>query len=592
MPPSPADRARRRALGAAALVAVAVLAWWALREGPATAPSPAPREGPSRGSDAPPPVPASSARPAAPPTDAGAAPDPEGPPRVATPSWIEVHVADADGTPLPAGVEAEAYALPAGGRGTDDGDSIPRGRIPGDGPARLAIHVPGRYDVGVLTEMDGALATDVEVAARSTTAVRLRLRPTRRTVFRLSAPRTSARVFDAAIGLEVEGAAGAPRYAGREEVLASAFGIPWSETASPIEIPLPLGPEYHWRVHVQERREDPPGVVGHVKPAERARPARGVLRAGDEVDIVLLAPARLRLRVRMEPPLPPGCSLLLETLVEQDGSGDWEYSDVHAPEVRAVEEATLEVDGLPGAAALRYRRHSAGAAEPGVDFTEGRIEGIVLSAEEPVEHELVLAIDPGPALVGRQMRQPVRLDVRLPGGSPAPTAGLEVYAVEPVARPGDTPGWARYTGFPAEGPVELPARVREGFHRILVAGGPYLASEILPFPALETLRVELRPGGLLRPWWEGPVPDGDAGGIEFRRADGGVLLGGYLMKGGRWELSEIGPPVPWAEDIVLGPLPAGTHVLEVRLGGARLPDATATVVAGETRPLRVALRRE
>ena len=38
---------------------------------------------------------------------------------------------------------------------------------------------------------------------------------------------------------------------------------------------------------------------------------------------------------------------------------------------------------------------------------------------------------------------------------------------------------------------------------------------------------------------------------------------------------------------LLGPLPEGTHTFQVRLGGVRLPDATATVKAGRLEILRI-----
>lgn len=78
----------------------------------------------------------------------------------------------------------------------------------------------------------------------------------------------------------------------------------------------------------------------------------------------------------------------------------------------------------------------------------------------------------------------------------------------------------------------------------------------------------------------------DLGGLRLRRKDGGPTLT-CSIDGGELRHASAHREVEAEPGLVLGPLPAGEHVFEVRLGLRRLPDATAVVRAHRVEVLRV-----
>jgi hypothetical protein len=149
---------------------------------------------------------------------------------------------------------------------------------------------------------------------------------------------------------------------------------------------------------------------------------------------------------------------------------------------------------------------------------------------------------------------------------------------------GDGPVTASLLG-PAPGELDADWRSRATVWAVLP---PFRASDPAPIPASGAVRFVLRPAGFLLAAPEETFPE-EFGRLRVRLPDGRPIP---CCEAGELQVGETQTePTAWPGRL-LGPFPEGTYAFEVRLGGVRLPDATATVKAGRIEVLRIRTRRE
>ena len=503
---------------------------------------------------------------------------------------LQVTVEGADGGPA---VEGSVYALGPGEPGRDDGDALGCVEIHPPAHAVLRVPGPGLYDIGYRGREGATLQPNVAVAADGTTRVALRLPAGLPISFRCEGgwPPEGAEVL-ANVDVRYDDGDGDTLFPGRGQTSGRAEGTatlgPAGEGATR---PLPPDRDYDIRTLVRERRRDAapgtPEAEWKVSSRFSLVADRETARPGETVT--------LRLR-RMA---------AVEVTIETEGFPDAEaevaaWLDLHAAGGRKREvprarrrsgtsakpgegaadplRGTCRFSVEPGRAALRWsgRGVRAGALE-GIDLRAGEIERVTIVLRPDPDGK-----DPPDAHVLPTPVEPPTPEVEVPvevSGLPANWEGTaSVWGVKVDEASGDV----SCTGADLDGPGPhtLPGAFRNCRSVVAIAGDA-LASEPATVPASGSVVVAFKPAGILVVVPEEEVPP-DVGDLVLR------------LPGGRLFPVDGSPQV--SADVEtgarIGPLPAGSYTFEVRLGGVRLPDATATVRAGRLEVLRVRLRRE
>jgi hypothetical protein len=530
--------------------------------------------------------------------EAGVPPAPgEDPPSrgPASATWIEIAVRGADGGPLVNEPWLEAYALPAGSRGADDLSSVPNAAFPSAETGRIPIAMPGRYDVGVIGPGVFAFAQDVVVDGGATVRVDLAPAPREPATFRIEGPVPRDRRFAVTVSIVSTGEVSARPYPGRGESPSIESIQDWT-LEEPAIVHLPREREFAFGVSVRELREErrkgtPLWVEGtdDVDPwTTPLQPWHGIVRAGDAVTLRFAEPAKFKLNLRTEPPVPPGTLLDIEgTLVQGRTSVPLRYA--MGPEGdREGSAFVIEWTGIPGPATLRWRPGRRGPGHPAVDFAPGGPIEFVLEAGKVVEIPVEIRIDPGPALLALDAG-PVRIVPRLPGGGPPPTEGISMFTFRRDPDSGEADEWAQWTDQAEEGGFVLDAGQRSEWTHFVVVGTTGLVSAPLAMPQGGTAEVDLLPGGYLLVATDALPPPGH-GLLRIRRLDGAVMALTGADSDGRWGVEDVFSRPVVRAGTILGPLPEGTHAFEAFLGGVRVGEASARVTAGRIGILRIPTR--
>ena len=370
-----------------------------------------------------------------------------------------------------------------------------------------------------------------------------------------------------------------------------------------------------YRVDVRQLQHVASQVAG--VPNAEYWPEPAVARAGDTVAIRVRRQAELALRVSVDPALQSGVFGCTVWLV--DGAGNRFASILNTSVAQILGRA-------PPDPALVIPRGLTPEQEAAVRQAWERQR----AAQRPIEWPLVVpapgatarlawqgaGIRPGESeplrfVPGQRLEFEIRLepatvaDVNGAGGEaggrrllltgPRPPeedgASYFVYLLrgdEPQAESLDfTPDEPTIHPDPSRAPPRSPA--------IAVASG-LLASEPFEFPETGDIAVELRPAGLLLVVDTGATANPPGPLVELERADGAPIpwsnelneldFDGWqrgLSKS--WTAWEAYRRVHGRLGAVIGPLPAGPVEFEVRRGGFPAGRLSATVVAGQIRPL-------
>jgi hypothetical protein len=454
----------------------------------------------------------------------------------------------------------------------DDVDLVPSASLDLPSLPRISVSVPGLYDVAVRSGIRIACVPDVAVERGAVVPVTLRLPATEDATFRLEGdgPRSAVvaisprEVPTGEVAAEDEGW----EYPGRGGHLFVGDSWEWGSTLEPLTVPLPRGAAHRYSV-APLAAEDGAAPV-------RLQPMAGVVRGGETIRLSSAGPAFLKIHFRTEPDLPPDTVFDLEgEVIQGECTFPFDTSTMTNGPGDVIE---VQAEGMPGPAVVRWRARPAGQGHPAVSFPPGSLEGVVFLAGSEILREVTIPIDTVEALRFAAARGPLRVDLRLPDGRPAHGAEATLLAIE--WREGAVQGFGRHTDFAGE-EILLPAEAREESTHLLAVLGTDLVSEVVPLGETEGVNLRLRPAGLLLVAPDALLPEG-AGRLTLRRADGGLVL---RIADGVLEDAEVELPV--GAGTLLGPFPEGPVTFEVRVGGLRLPDATAVVKAGRIEPLRV-----
>lgn len=529
------------------------------------------------------------------------------------------------------------YALPAGGPGSDDEDEI-LSAVTEDGEAILDVPADVRVDVGVASEAGTALRTDVVVAAGAEQTVALAVAGAAAITAELrDAPRELlAGPLQVAVQLAgVDGAEGRcyPGRADRAWTWGTSFALDRDGRAD--SGPLTPGARYlvtasvrvapgtpprwsgPWRL-VAEPSEAAPGdhVVLRLAPSARVRltPAASgrsnhaqpmaqlrVLAGGQPIAVF---PAFYEQLTGEPPPaptpiVPPGTDPAQAELMRQAAALQ------HAQRQLALRHQWMpfpfDCAVPPGPVRIDW---SGAGVEPG-----SRDLG-VLAADTTTEVSVAVRFTDEPAVVavtGPQLHEDAG-DVE-PNGEVTVT----LHGLPPGDPAGDPPpvGWflAREED-PGDEPDVLDDEIDrttptlwlhpDDRRRALLGvahAGPWLATDPVPMRDRTTLRLDFRPAGLLLVL-PGRLALPETPAVLLSRPDGAPLPYADTASDLSWDdagrVSPTWGPGRAAVRVrarlgrVLGPLPAGPVRLQVRRGGFLLGDVTATVVAGQIRPVVLA----
>jgi hypothetical protein len=254
---------------------------------------------------------------------------------------------------------------------------------------------------------------------------------------------------------------------------------------------------------------------------------------------------------------------------------------------------------------------------PGPARVEWRGSGILpgslaVDLREGESNRLDLLLEAAPDAVV-PVREPVR--VVMEGIPPGPDAGdhrsFAFSSVLPRA-PGRTPATMDAAFGPGEDLV-LEGEWR-GVRDAVVRSGEWLVSRPLEVPTEGDWRVRLEPAGYLLVVPDTLIPV-ELGALQIHSREGWMYTGRVedtcedIIETGDTRRTRVrteghdrpdggGLDLLYADrtrngaGVLLGPFPEGTCTFEVRLGGVRLPDATATVKAGRIEVLRILTKRE
>ena len=512
------------------------------------------------------------------------------PPAPGSAATIEVSVRRADGQPLADEPWLEAYALPAGARGVDDLSSVPNAAFSAAEAGRIPIAVPGRYDVGVVGAGVFALAADVVVEGGATVHVDLASAGYEPATFRVEGPVPEDRRFSVNVSIVAAGEVECLSYPGRKELPFVQNISDW-DLGAPAIVFLPRERDFAFTVSVSEKHPNagPRGPREQIVPSTALlQPWHGIVRAGDAVILRFAEPAAFRLAIHTEPAVPQEALLILDaTLVQGRLSHEFQFA---ATTDGAREQSAFVVEwfGVPGPATLRWRAGKRGPGHPAVDFPPGGPVEFVLEEGKVVEIPVEIRIDAGPALLARSS-EPVRILPRLPGGAPPPAEGISMFTFRRSADSGEADEWAQWEDRAEDGGFVLDGDQRSEWTHFVLVGTTGLVSAPLAIPNGGTAEVDLLPGGYLIVVTDALPPPG-AGQLTLRRLDGAVMALTGADSDGRWAAEDVFSRPVVRAGTILGPLHEGTHAFEAFLGGVRLGEASARVIAGRIGILRIPTR--
>ncbi len=526
--------------------------------------------------------------------DTGPIPAPEPASTPLVPASIRVTVIAPEGGKVEGGT---VYALSPGEEGTDDGENVCNADVGEDGTALLRLPGAGVYDIGFTGHRGTALAPDVRVPPGDGATLTIHL-PGNLVVHASCIagwpPSPGAQLV---VRLLSEKEPGGLDFPGRG--CAGSVGVdfevgPDGAGNSP---PLPPGRSFEVAATVQEVL---PRFTAPTEEARRAVALQDSCRFSAEPDHEKVRPGET---VRFQ--ILPRAVLLVNVCWDRTGEQAAGNPDDKAwPDGRGVQLDSIQAD-VKSRAALKGSRwvhvppsrlmiH--GEAGPlrlewsGNGFRAGSREDLVLRAGEVVECTVTFQVDPAgrerpPSWPEEEVAaeepppklEPLRVKVE---GLPPGREG-RVYGIVPDR---DGNGHSSYdlTTEAETGSCEFEGEVR-GAPCLAAVAFPNLASDPTPVPAAGPLKLVLRPAGLLLVAPDEVYPP-EFGRLRLRlpgkrlipeSEDGGTNFGGAA------------PEVSVVAGSLVGPLPEGTYAFEVRLGGVRLPDATATVRAGKVEVLRI-----
>ena len=515
----------------------------------------------------------------------------DSPPRApGSASTIEVSVRGADGQPLANEPWLEAYALPAGARGVNDLATVPNTAFPCAETGRIPIAVPGSYDVGVVGDGVFAFAPDVVVESGATVRVDLAAAVREPATFRVEGPVPGDRHFSVKVSILPAGEVECLSYPGRKELPPGEHVAEW-DLGVPAIVHLPREREFAFTVSVNEKKSGQPlwtDLDPVVPSTVLLQPWRGIVRAGDTVTLRFAEPAAFRLAIHTEPAVPQEALLILDaTLVQGRLSHEFQFA---ATTDGAREQSAFVVEwfGVPGPATLRWRAGKRGPGHPAVDFPPGGPVEFVLEEGKVVEIPVEIRIDAGPALLARSS-EPVRILPRLPGGAPPPAEGISMFTFRRSADSGEADEWAQWEDRAEDGGFVLDGDQRSEWTHFVLVGTTGLVSAPLAMPEVGTAEVDLLPGGYLIVATDALPPPG-AGQLTLRRLDGAAMALTGADSDGRWLVEDVFSRPVVRAGTILGPLPEGTHAFEAFLGGIRVGEASARVIAGRIGILRIPTR--
>ena len=534
--------------------------------------------------------------------------------------------------------DGTAYVLPAGAPGSDDDDEILSADIE-DRAATLEVPAGVRLDVGVASDAGTSLRTDVIVEPGAEVTVTVALPGAAPVTAELrDAPRE---LLDAPMqisvllaGLDPNGAT-KRAYPGRTDrawVWGSSFTLDRHGRGE--SGPLTPGARYAvsaavavagggtptssgaWRL-VTEPAEASPGdhVVLRVAPSARLRIAVDAAgrssRPNPYVQVQLWAGEQqftsfyaFYEQLTGEPPAPPALVVPPGTDPAQAEfmrrTAELQYAQRQLALRRQWTPLPFECVVPPGPVRLAW---TGDGVDPGTMDLGALAAGTI--TDVTVRAQFTDTPQAAPVAVARPDAD---------AGEPEPSAevpvelhGLPALAPDadpfPVAwflaregEPGEDPDVLDDEIYPSEPALWLGADDRRRALLGVAHAGPWLATDPVPVRDRAALRLEFRPAGLLlvlpgrlalpetpavvlsRP--DGaPIPYSSAGDLSIED-DGRVSP--------RWAPGQASMRVRAQLGRVLGPLPAGPVRLQVRRGGFLLGEVTATVVAGQIRPVVLA----
>jgi hypothetical protein len=503
--------------------------------------------------------------------------------------WIEVNVRLADGTPA---AEVLVYALPAGEPGADDSESIPTAETDAEGGATIPVAVAGLYDVGAIRNCTGGLARDVRVTDGATSRCQVALPDGQPVLFELTpwppAPGNFVVMVSCSADSEEDRGAGVRRVylPGRGEALQGNSGSNCNAEGKAWSVEFTAGSRVHFGVTAYEQRPTPgnPGAMQTVQAPFVIEPQTGTATAGETVRLRVRERSGVTLHVRTEPQLPPDRPMAFVLTLHHGGGR--EESRMMFAGVKPDQPPwwVVRLEGLPGSARVEWREDAEAGNYAPVGIAPGALDRVEVGPGEGEPRDVVFRIDAAQA------------------ARPCPTAPVEdvvhlVFLGVPAERRSDGSWCAVVLPGPEEEPDDLTSlnadfggdglqaeaiyRGRKAFFTC----GPDLVSEMTVLPEAGPAQVRLSPGGLLLVAPEF-ILDGTLGRLTLRRPDGLPLALNSGAEDG-WSLSDASFRPEVGAGTLLGPLPPGAVTFEVRLGGARLPDATAAVRAGRIEVLRI-----
>ena len=516
------------------------------------------------------------------------------------PASLRVTVFNPDGTRADGGT---VYALSPGEKGLDGEEDNCRAAVGEDGTALLVLPLAGIYDVGYVFDARAVLAEDVRVPAGDGATLTLRLPGDTPIHARCDPPWPPPGVVDPRVVVFLAGPEeGTVRHPGRGQRAYEGDAIEIDSEGAGTSGLLPSGRTYSVSAAVQEtypqflstKEEDRRTPMPQHSIRFVAVPDHDTAKPGDTVRVGVRPVAPLVVDIAGDPrPTGPGSkeNAIFARVTFVQGATRLELTQGFAgPREEGALHPRLLFTGEAGPCRLEWTGYS-----PGI--REGAKTDIVLRAGEFNECAITIEGDPGAAATPVP---PVQAET-----APA-DPGPEVAAFEVTVE-----------GLPAGGTVHLLGigRDEEGretggqvstdfdegrvhgvhamelgedwraFTTITAATSPFLLSEPVAVPRAGPVTLVLRPAGLLMVA-PAEVWPASFGRLRLRLADGRPILRSRISEG-EMEFFDASPDAAVSAGDLLGPLPEGTIAFQVRLGGVRLPDATATVRAGRIEVLRI-----
>ena len=531
---------------------------------------------------------------ARPETAPGAAPEPSSSPP--PPTSILVTVLTPEGTPVRDG--GTVYALSPGEAGSGNQEDLCHAELTEGGTARLRIPGPGVYDIGTFTPWGTVLAQDARVLPGDAATLTLRLAgdaPVRVVCEPPWPPPAENPTLTVNLWRDFEGEI--LDYPGRGQSGSRAAWIEVGPDGTGASGLLPSGMRFSVSADILETFPQyfADNEEGRRTPTRQnslrfvAEPDREIVHAGETVRVRLRPVGILIVDAEGEPWRPEGTDPAQAVNLRVEFSqgeartvaglpvagGPW-YNPVAKARGNSLPRPRLLFKGASGPCRLEWS---------GIGIRSGERDDVVLRAGEITQCTLAIQDDsagretPAPDSGnepgdGVALPEPLTITVEgLPGHR-----GAKVYLI----RRDEEGGLATYEEFAeaAEEAGTLPSVELTGVPRsgatVVAVAPPDLVSDAVPAPATGPLRVSLRPGGLLLVAPEESYPP-EFGRLRVRFADGRPIP--FQIGEGDRSITESGEATVSAGTL-LGPFPEGRVTLQVRLGGVRLPDATATVKAG------------